>query len=64
VVRYRSLARFGREFTEQLLARGHRVAATLRRPEQLDGLAARHRDLHRLRLAVQGFGQPAVERLQ
>jgi len=33
---------FGRELTEQLLARGHRVAATLRRPEQLDELAARH----------------------
>jgi NAD(P)-dependent dehydrogenase (short-subunit alcohol dehydrogenase family) len=35
---------FGRELAEQLLARGHRVAATLRRPEQLDDLAARHRD--------------------
>src|SRR5437879_3604612 len=35
---------FGRELTGQLLARGHRVAATLRRPERLDGLAARHRD--------------------
>jgi NAD(P)-dependent dehydrogenase (short-subunit alcohol dehydrogenase family) len=35
---------FGRELTEQLLARGHRVAATLRRPGQLDDLAARHRD--------------------
>lgn len=35
---------FGRELTEQLLARGHRVAATLRRPEQLDDLAAQHRD--------------------
>ncbi len=34
----------GRELTGQLLARGHRVAATLRRPEQLDDLAARHRD--------------------
>jgi NAD(P)-dependent dehydrogenase (short-subunit alcohol dehydrogenase family) len=33
---------FGRELTEQLLARGHRVAATLRRPEQLDDLAAAH----------------------
>lgn len=33
---------FGRELTEQLLARGHRVAATLRRPEQLDDLAGRH----------------------
>jgi NAD(P)-dependent dehydrogenase (short-subunit alcohol dehydrogenase family) len=35
---------FGRELTEQLLARGHRVAATLRRPEQLDDLAGRHQD--------------------
>ena len=35
---------FGRELTEQLLARGHRVAATLRRAEQLDDLAARYRD--------------------
>ena len=35
---------FGRELTEQLLARGHRVAATLRRPEQLDDLAVRHQD--------------------
>jgi NAD(P)-dependent dehydrogenase (short-subunit alcohol dehydrogenase family) len=35
---------FGRELTGQLLARGHRVAATARRPGQLDGLAARHRD--------------------
>jgi NAD(P)-dependent dehydrogenase (short-subunit alcohol dehydrogenase family) len=35
---------FGRELTEQLLARGHRVAATLRRPGQLDDLAARHRE--------------------
>ena len=35
---------FGRELTEQLLARGHRVAATLRRPEQLDDLAARYQD--------------------
>ncbi len=31
---------FGRERTEQLLARGDRVAATLRKPEQLDDLAA------------------------
>src|SRR2546421_294728 len=35
---------FGRELTEELLGRGHRVAATLRRPEQLGDLAARHRD--------------------
>ena len=33
---------FGRELTEQLLARGHRVAATLRRPGQLADLAGRH----------------------
>jgi len=35
---------FGRELTEQLLGRGYWVAATLRRPEQLGDLAARHRD--------------------
>ncbi|WP_193045596.1 SDR family oxidoreductase [Mycolicibacterium baixiangningiae] len=34
----------GRELAEQLLARGDRVAATLRRPEQLDDLAQRHGD--------------------
>jgi NAD(P)-dependent dehydrogenase (short-subunit alcohol dehydrogenase family) len=33
---------FGRELTEQLVARGDRVAATLRRPEQLDALAAQY----------------------
>jgi NAD(P)-dependent dehydrogenase (short-subunit alcohol dehydrogenase family) len=33
---------FGRDLTEQLLARGDRVAATLRRPEALDALAAEH----------------------
>jgi NAD(P)-dependent dehydrogenase (short-subunit alcohol dehydrogenase family) len=33
---------FGRDLTEQLLSRGDRVAATLRRPETLDVLAARH----------------------
>ena len=33
---------FGRELTEQALARGDRVAATLRRPAQLDDLAGRH----------------------
>lgn len=32
---------FGRELTEQLLARGDRVAATLRQPDQLGDLAAR-----------------------
>jgi NAD(P)-dependent dehydrogenase (short-subunit alcohol dehydrogenase family) len=31
---------FGRTLTEQLLAQGHRVAATLRRPEALDDLRA------------------------
>ncbi|RKS75547.1 short-subunit dehydrogenase [Motilibacter peucedani] len=31
---------FGRELTEQLLARGERVAATARRPQALDDLAA------------------------
>ena len=35
---------FGRELTEQLLARGDRVAATLRHPEQLDDLVARYGD--------------------
>jgi NAD(P)-dependent dehydrogenase (short-subunit alcohol dehydrogenase family) len=34
----------GRELTAQLLARGDRVAATLRHPEQLDDLAAVHGD--------------------
>lgn len=33
---------FGRELTEQALRRGDRVAATLRRPEQLDELAAQY----------------------
>ena len=43
----------GRELTEQLLARGDRVAATLRRPEQLDDLAEHHGDrLTRHRLDV------------
>jgi NAD(P)-dependent dehydrogenase (short-subunit alcohol dehydrogenase family) len=35
---------FGRDLTEQLRARGDRVAATLRRPETLDDLAARYGD--------------------
>jgi NAD(P)-dependent dehydrogenase (short-subunit alcohol dehydrogenase family) len=35
---------FGRQLTEQLLARGDRAAATLRRPERLDELAARYRE--------------------
>jgi NAD(P)-dependent dehydrogenase (short-subunit alcohol dehydrogenase family) len=36
---------FGRLLTEQLLARGDRVAATLRRPEALDDLRAAYGDL-------------------
>ncbi|SER05207.1 Short-chain dehydrogenase [Lentzea xinjiangensis] len=44
---------FGRELTEQLLERGDRVAATARRLEALDDLAARHGDrLWRARLDV------------
>jgi NAD(P)-dependent dehydrogenase (short-subunit alcohol dehydrogenase family) len=35
---------FGRHLTEQLLARGDRVAATARRPEALDDLATGHTD--------------------
>ena len=35
---------FGRLLTEQLLTRGDRVAATLRRPEALDDLRAEHGD--------------------
>ncbi|MDN6619472.1 MAG: SDR family NAD(P)-dependent oxidoreductase, partial [Corynebacterium variabile] len=35
---------FGRTLAEQLLVRGDRVAATLRRPEALDGLRAEHGD--------------------
>ena len=34
----------GRELAEQVLARGDRVAATLRRPEQLDDLKDKHGD--------------------
>jgi NAD(P)-dependent dehydrogenase (short-subunit alcohol dehydrogenase family) len=34
----------GRELTEQILERGDRVAAMLRRPEQLDNLRERHGD--------------------
>src|SRR3712207_4473292 len=34
----------GRELTQQILAGGDRVAATLRRPEQLDELKERHGD--------------------
>lgn len=44
---------FGRQLTEQLLARGDRVAATARRLESLDDLAARYGDqLWRARLDV------------
>jgi NAD(P)-dependent dehydrogenase (short-subunit alcohol dehydrogenase family) len=44
---------FGRHLTEQLLARGDRVAATARRPETLNDLAARHsQQLWRARLDV------------
>jgi NAD(P)-dependent dehydrogenase (short-subunit alcohol dehydrogenase family) len=43
----------GRELVEQVLARGHRVAATLRDPERLDDLAARYGErLWRRRLDV------------
>lgn len=43
----------GRELTEQALRRGDRVAATLRRPEQLDDLASTYGDmLWRRRLDV------------
>jgi NAD(P)-dependent dehydrogenase (short-subunit alcohol dehydrogenase family) len=35
---------FGRHMTEQLLQRGDRVAATLRRPDQLDDLKAQYGD--------------------
>jgi NAD(P)-dependent dehydrogenase (short-subunit alcohol dehydrogenase family) len=44
---------FGRRLSEQLLERGERVAATARRPEDLDDLAARYGDqLWRARLDV------------
>ncbi len=44
---------FGRELTEQLLVRGDRVAATARRTESLDDLAARYGEqLWRARLDV------------
>jgi NAD(P)-dependent dehydrogenase (short-subunit alcohol dehydrogenase family) len=49
---------FGRLLTEQLLARGDRVAATLRRPEALDDLRAEHGDrLWLARLDVTDTGQ-------
>jgi NAD(P)-dependent dehydrogenase (short-subunit alcohol dehydrogenase family) len=50
----------GRELVEQVLARGDRVAATLRRPEQLADLAARHGD----RLWVRALDVRDTERLR
>ncbi|TDB82070.1 MULTISPECIES: SDR family oxidoreductase [unclassified Micromonospora] len=48
----------GRELAEQALAQGDRVAATLRRPEQLDDLAAKHGDrLWRRSLDVRDVAQ-------
>ncbi len=48
----------GRELAEQVLARGDRVAATLRRPEQLDALASRYGNrLWRHRLDVTDTAQ-------
>ncbi|KIF78400.1 short-chain dehydrogenase [Streptomyces sp. 150FB] len=51
---------FGRALTEELLARGDRVAATLRRPEVLDGLARQYGD--RLWRAVLDVSRPAEVR--
>jgi NAD(P)-dependent dehydrogenase (short-subunit alcohol dehydrogenase family) len=49
---------FGRLLTERLLARGDRVAATLRRPESLDDLRAEYGDqLWTARLGVTDTGQ-------
>jgi NAD(P)-dependent dehydrogenase (short-subunit alcohol dehydrogenase family) len=49
---------FGRLLTEQLLARGNRVAATLRRPGALDDLSAKYGDrLWAARLDVTDTGQ-------
>lgn len=47
---------FGRLLTERLLARGDRVAATLRRPDALDDLRAEHGD--RLRIATLDVTRP------
>lgn len=44
MVHHRRLAGMGRELVEQTLRRGDSVAATLRRPEQLDDLAQRYGD--------------------
>jgi NAD(P)-dependent dehydrogenase (short-subunit alcohol dehydrogenase family) len=51
---------FGRALTELLLARGDRVAATLRRPGVLDGLAAEHGE--RLWRAALDVSDPAAVR--
>ena len=50
----------GRELVEQVLARGDRVAATLRRPDQLDDLAARYGD----RLWLRALDVTDTERLR
>lgn len=52
----------GRELVEQLLERGDTVVATLRRPEQLDGLAQRHGD-RLMRLALDVTDSAAVRRV-
>ena len=41
---------FGRELTEQLLARGERVVGTVRRPETVADLAERYADTFRAEL--------------
>lgn len=51
---------FGRELTEQLLRRGDRVAATLRRPEQLADLS----DVHGDRLWVRGLDVTDTRRMR
>ncbi|MDL4774469.1 SDR family oxidoreductase [Actinomadura xylanilytica] len=51
---------FGRELTERLLARGDRVAATLRAPERLAGLQAEHGE----RLWVRGLDVTDTARLR
>jgi NAD(P)-dependent dehydrogenase (short-subunit alcohol dehydrogenase family) len=51
---------FGRALTELLLARGDRVAATLRRPAVLDGLAPEHGE--RLWRATLDVSDPAAVR--
>ena len=51
---------FGRELTEQLLARGDRVAATARRPEQLDDLARGHGEDRLWRRALDVTSPPVL----